>query len=214
MIKSLRTIAVAVGVVASAGAASAASPRISVLASGLNTPAGQRMIEDFDNPILSGFTYTENTGAFTRSGSLGVETGVSAPPAGDLSNYETITTGGSAVLTSSRLMSGVSVFVGSPDSYNQIEFVGPSYDVTLKGAQLFSPPTDFGGDQSVGMRVNYSFGAALVNKVIFSSAGNSFEYDAVAGSVPEPATWSMLILGLGALGAMLRTRRRAVPTAA
>lgn len=33
----------------------------------------------------------------------------------------------------------------------------------------------------------------------------------VAGGVPEPATWAMMLLGLGAIGAAMRaTRRRAV----
>ena len=35
----------------------------------------------------------------------------------------------------------------------------------------------------------------------------------VAGVVPEPATWTMMILGLGALGGRLRIRRRAVAPA-
>lgn len=32
----------------------------------------------------------------------------------------------------------------------------------------------------------------------------------VGGAVPEPATWAMMILGFGATGAMVRTRRRLV----
>ncbi|TAL35659.1 MAG: PEP-CTERM sorting domain-containing protein [Phenylobacterium sp.] len=30
----------------------------------------------------------------------------------------------------------------------------------------------------------------------------------IQAAVPEPATWTMMILGFGAAGAMLRTRRR------
>jgi hypothetical protein len=30
------------------------------------------------------------------------------------------------------------------------------------------------------------------------------------GSVPEPATWAMLLIGLGATGATLRSRRRVI----
>ncbi len=39
------------------------------------------------------------------------------------------------------------------------------------------------------------------NKAVFSSNGNSFEFDNVAvGGVPEPSTWMMLMLGFGGLG--------------
>lgn len=44
---------------------------------------------------------------------------------------------------------------------------------------------------------------------------NTSQYGAVIGdvsvlAVPEPATWASLLLGLGAMGAVMRTRRRAV----
>lgn len=43
---------------------------------------------------------------------------------------------------------------------------------------------------------------------------NNLQFDArslsVAGAVPEPSTWAMLILGFGALGSMMRRRRAAV----
>jgi hypothetical protein len=198
-----------IAIFASAGAASAASPIITFSPSGLNAPLGQQMVVDFDDANAPGFNFAQNAGAFTRLGSLGLWSGVSAPPADDLSMYETITGAGSAVLTSSKLMSSLSLYIGSPDSYNAIEFLGPQgYDVKLTGANLFSPPTDFGGNQGVGLRVNYNFGGHLVNQVIFSSSGNSFEFDNIAASVPEPASWALMIIGVAGLGAQLRSQRR------
>jgi len=45
------------------------------------------------------------------------------------------------------------------------------------------------------------------------SAGGSLTASAIAG-VPEPATWAMMLLGFGALGIALRTRRGRVALAA
>jgi PEP-CTERM motif len=40
-------------------------------------------------------------------------------------------------------------------------------------------------------------------------------FDAVnVSAAPEPGTWAMMLVGLGGLGAMLRTRRRPVASAA
>jgi hypothetical protein len=38
---------------------------------------------------------------------------------------------------------------------------------------------------------------------------SQIDFHAIAPAVPEPATWAMMILGLGATGAMVRQRRRA-----
>jgi hypothetical protein len=40
------------------------------------------------------------------------------------------------------------------------------------------------------------------DKAVFSSTQNSFEFDnvAVAGGVPEPSTWAMMLLGFAGLG--------------
>ena len=41
-----------------------------------------------------------------------------------------------------------------------------------------------------------------------------FDRDALGGGVPEPAAWTMMILGFGAVGAVLRRRRHAAPAQA
>jgi hypothetical protein len=197
-----------------AGAASAsAPPTISVTNNSLPLPTGQVIVDDFDNPVAAGFSFTPISGTVLRSGSLGVASGVSAPPPGDLTNYFTVLGGGSAMLTALNGLTSFSFFMGSPDSYNSIEFIGDGgYDVTLSGSNLFQPATAFGGDQSIGRRVNYDFGSQVVNQVVFRSSGNSFEFDDLAaktaGGVPEPATWAFLIMGLGGVGAAMRRQRR------
>lgn len=202
-----------------AASQAAAAVTITVYGADQPLPPGQVMIQDFDNPIAPGFTFTQDVNAFVRLGSLGLMSGVSAPPPGDTTMYETVTTNGRATLASStRLLRQFSLFMGSPDTYNSIRFSGPGgYVETLSGAQLWGPATGAGtGDQSWGRRISYDFSSQGVNKVEFLSSGNSFEFDGLAGlvaGVPETSTWVMMITGFGAIGAMLR-RRRMVPARA
>ncbi len=49
---------------------------------------------------------------------------------------------------------------------------------------------------------------ASASRVTFSSGQNSFEFDNIAAGVPEPATWALMILGFGAVGATIRSQRR------
>lgn len=182
-----------------------AAPTITVSSIDTPLPAGQVMVDDFDNPIATGYSFSP---ANVRSGSLGLDSGVSAPPPGDLTNYETVLGGATATLTAPSALHAVSIFMGSPDDYNYITFEGGSVGLlTLSGANLFSPATAFGGDQSIGRRVSYDFGSDTFTSVVFGSNSNSFEFDniAVAG-VPEPATWAMMMVGVGIMGAALRRR--------
>lgn len=187
-----------------------APPTKTVTMNNLPIPDGFFMIDDFDNPIAPGFTFT---GGYVRLGSLGLDPGVSAPPPGDETGYETVLGGQSAILTSARPLKAFSFYLGSPDSYNSVRFMGPSYDFTLNGGQIWSPEAGGGaGDQTWGRRVTYDFGGYGVNRIVFSSASNSFEFDNLAGQfrdgVPEASTWTMMILGFFGTGALLRNRRR------
>ena len=189
------------------------APSITVLGDDAALDANQFMIEDFDHPIANGFAFTQVSNAYVRSGALGLDPGRSAPPPGDLSNYETIETGGHATLTSIKALQSISFYMGSPDGYNSLKFSGDDgFQWTLTGSQIWKGVTPPNGDQSWGRRVSYDFGGYHVNKVEFFSAGNSFEFDSIAGQlrtgVPEPATWTMMILGFGAMGALLRRRRQ------
>ncbi len=47
-----------------------------------------------------------------------------------------------------------------------------------------------------------------------SNAGVFFDTVSVTGGVPEPASWALMILGFGGVGAVLRSRRRAALVAA
>ena len=194
-------------------AAPASALTITVYPSDLPLPVGQFVIADFDNPVAAGFTFTQNANAYVRSGALGLDPGVSAPPPGDLTNYETVLANGLATLTTSNLLTTFSFYLGSPDTYNSVTFYGLNgYQQTLSGSGILGMAVNADGDQSIGRRVSYDFGVQQVNRIEFASSGNSFEFDRLAGSiqanVPEPATWAMMILGFGAIGAVIRRRRR------
>ncbi len=152
---------------------------------------------------------------YIRSGALGVLTGMTAPPPGDVTNYLTVAGGKAATLVSVKPLKKISLFMGSPDSYNSIRFIGLNYDVTLNGSQLWQPLAASTGDRSWGRRLTYDFGSFGVTKVIFASRYNSLEFDDLAGSfqaVPEPTSWALMLVGFFGLGAILRYRR-AVPAA-
>lgn len=107
-----------------------------------------------------------------------------------------------------------SFYLGSPDTYNTVQFFAGNTQVgdTLSGNQIWScTACAQNGDQSFGARAVYDFGGAHVTSVVFGSSGNSFEFDNLAGTVggiPEPASWALMIVGFGAAGAMLRSKRR------
>ena len=174
------------------------------------------MIANFDTPIAAGFSLN---GGWVRSGAEGLMADMSAPPPGTTSNYLTVLGGQSATLSTDGLLSSLSFFMGSPDTYNHVRFLGPDYDVTLSGYDIWLPAAGGGtGDQGWGRRISYDFGGAYLNKVIFSATGNSFELDNIAGvlgvaAVPEPGTWALMIGGFGLMGAHLRRRRAAAAKA-
>jgi hypothetical protein len=174
---------------------------------------------DSVNPL---YTFTQDSSAYTRDGAAGLDSSVSAPPPGDTSYYETVLTGGSATLTSLKGMTQFSFYMGSPDTYNDVTITVVGVDgksQMLVGPQIWCPTNPVpgslcyqgGGDQTVGYTVTYSFSPDAVKSIQFTSTGNSFEFDTLAGtSVPEPASWALMIVGFGAAGSLLRSRRKMV----
>ncbi|THD61087.1 MAG: PEP-CTERM sorting domain-containing protein [Phenylobacterium sp.] len=63
---------------------------------------------------------------------------------------------------------------------------------------------------SMTFNVGDSFTAIAFSDGQIIGTGSS----ALVAGVPEPASWALMIVGLGGMGAMLRTRRRSIPVAA
>jgi hypothetical protein len=178
-------------------------------------PAGEAVVVDFDNANANGYTYTTTGATGIFDGSKGLVSGVAAPPAtsattADQTLFEAVQTNGALDLKTPTL-SALSVYVGSIDNYNEITFEGPhGFTQSFSGSMLQLPAN---GDQSQGDtngRVDFNFNGQAINEVLFQSSANSFEFDniAAAAAVPEPASWAIMLVGFGGLGAAMRSRRK------
>ncbi|MEW5683420.1 MAG: PEPxxWA-CTERM sorting domain-containing protein [Pseudomonadota bacterium] len=174
-------------------------------------PPGQTLIADFNNAAQPTTTLVDGVTLTLNGATVGVNeggSGYSGYLPNDSTHYLTVAGGTTATFTSANLLSSFSLYMGSPDTYNYIRFIGDGFDETLSGSQMFIGDTSQAW--SWGKRVNFDFGGFKVNQIILSSTSNSFEVDNAAGTfaagVPEPATWAMMIMGFGAMGAVLRRR--------
>ncbi|MGI4881000.1 MAG: Npun_F0296 family exosortase-dependent surface protein [Janthinobacterium lividum] len=168
--------------------------------------AGQHMIQNF------------NTGAGLSGGSLvsGNQPNQYAAPLGDTTQYLAVLGGQTATLDLKAPAKSLSFYWGSIDNYNTVSFyAGTKMIGSYTGAAVPQAPAD-GNQTSPGnnRRVDFNFGTDRVTSVKFASSQNSFELDSVAAAVPEPATWAMLITGMGLVGVSLRRRRGSTVVAA
>jgi hypothetical protein len=183
-------------------------------------PVGQALIADFNDAGAPTATLMPGVTLALNGATVGVCegcSGYSGTLPNDPTHYLTVPGGASATFQSSAKLSMFSLFMGSPDTYNQIDFYGAGgYHETLGGSQMFLGDTNQSWEW--GKRVNFDFGGFNVDKIVLSSSSNSFEVDNAAGTfaggVPEPATWGLMILGFGGVGAMVRRRRALVPVLA
>jgi hypothetical protein len=132
----------------------------------------------------------------------------------DPTEYASVQQGETGVLSllNGFYLTSFSFYMGSPDEYNHVTFhlLGGGSQ-TFDGNQIWGGSPSGNGDRTAGYRVYYNFGGAKVDGITFSTeTTNAFEFDGLAGgvAVPEPASWAMMIMGFGAMGGLLRSRRR------
>jgi len=113
----------------------------------------------------------------------------------------------------------------APANYPQIYHsngagAGEFLEITLAGPKNLSSLTIFGRADSFASRDFYNiaildidgqtiFSGQLDNRAL-AGGGGTLEFGSSV-LVPEPATWAMMILGLGGVGASLRRRRAVAP---
>jgi hypothetical protein len=171
---------------------------------------GEAMIQTFDAPIAAGYTMTWSNAAIYQGPLV---PGIAAPPQNDATKYLSVLTGGLATLTAPGTIKSLSFYWGSMDEYNKITFQGANgFTKSFDGDDLNSPANGNQQAASTNRRYYFTFDPNdKINKVLFSSSGNSFEFDNIAvndppSDVPEPLTLSLFASGLAG-AAFLRRRR-------
>ena len=180
--------------------------------------AGETMVGDFDGIANSHFGFTGNV--FTHS-----ITNLAAEPAGDTTNFGAAEpasasqpfTDATFTANAGVTLSSLSIDIGSLDTYNTLEFFsGGTLKGTFSGSTLAAALLGVANGNQVSDLTNgrfyFTFGASDdINKLVFLSTTPAFEFDNIAAkfsAVPEPATWTMMILGFGFVGFMLRSSRQ------
>lgn len=228
--KKLTVAMTAVGLLL--GGASAASAAVNWVESEANNlygaplKYGQTMLLDFDGIANPNVSYVGNVQSLENpvidsaappvSGGTTICCANGNPYDADPTLYASVQgaqTGTFSVLNGYYLTS-FSFYMGSPDTYNQVKFnyLGGGSD-TLVGDAIWGGVPPGTGDRTQGYRVYYNFGGAKLTSIEFSSSQDAFEFDGFAGTVPEPGTWALMILGFGSAGALLRSQRRRVVAA-
>ncbi len=182
---------------------------------------GETVLVDFNGAIPDGYALSGDFAYATGT------SGAAASPALDASRYlYTSSAVGSGTATLSTFdLSSVSFYWGSIDSYNSVDVLGAGGVTLLSlGGSAFSPAN---GDQSAAITNQRIFFTADAGEVItglrFNATGVAFEIDDVAGAfagggsgstVPEPASWALMIAGFGLVGVGARRRRESMRSVA
>jgi hypothetical protein len=174
-------------------------------------PADATVIQDFESFASGTPGAAIGPNAFVYDGSVG---GQSARPAfGSTGNFATVLTGGSYSISFGPTYL-LSLVLGSLDTYNGLTLSYEDGSSQLySGGQIINDLTFPSGNQISGETngvVAYRvISGPRLTGATFTSSANSFEFDNIAtGAVPEPATWAMMIGGLGLVGGFARRRAR------
>lgn len=177
---------------------------------------GETVIETFDSPLAAGYSWSGfNRTLWSNPGNpLGnlFDTGVSSYAGnipGNSTRFAAVFGGQAASLSSLKMLSSLSVDIGSIDDYNFIDFYDDATLIgTITGSDLSS--THNGAWTGPDTNRRFFFVGGLFNKVVFRSNGNSFEIDNIAtAEVPEPAMLGLFGLGFVGLAALRRRRQHA-----
>jgi hypothetical protein len=178
-----------------------AAVTLTAFSPGSGVAAGQTVVDSFDAPAATGYTFVGGT----------VEQGSSVnqyqAPNGDGSHFLAVLGTGFATLTTPAALTGLSVFIGSIDSYNSISFYNTADQLvsSFTGSDLLA----FQGAAPGEGRFYFDLAGQAIGSVVFGSGQNALEFDDIAASVPEPGVWAITLLGFGCLGYALRRRRAA-----
>ncbi len=147
-----------------------------------------------------------------------------APPANSVpagTSYLSVLGGGDATINFAAVggPSSVSRFQfdwGSLDAYNTLTIFSSDGSVSVIPGTTFTNAAN--GDQHApgtnGLFTVVGNNGTTFTGIELTSSQNSFEIDNLAFGVPEPATWAMMLIGFGGMGAAMRSRRKHAAVAA
>lgn len=171
-------------------------------------PSGGTVI-NFDDALPNGFTLVNNNASIVQ----GTTASYAEPAASDGSRYLAVLANGTSTLQSATAFDSVSFYLGSIDAYNTVDLLSTTGAVIQSfTGSAFGGTTDGDQDWPLNNRritITRSAGDAAIGGIRFASSANSAEVDNVVFAVPEPATWSLMLLGFGMVGGAARYRRRA-----
>jgi len=172
---------------------------------------GEYIITDFNAPVTyaPGFA---GSGGSLLTGTSGLGSAPAFDPVNrDPTQYLSVK-GGELFTFTGPARQSVSLYIGSLDDYNSITFhffSGASQVVS--GLTLGGVSGAANGNQTAANtngRFTFTSAGDYITGFDLSSTQNSFEVSNIGAAIPEPATWAMMIIGFGGVGAMLRGARR------
>jgi hypothetical protein len=168
--------------------------------------SGYTIVSDFEgaNP-LAGWSISDSAKVYVTN----TNTATGAPPANSVpydSNYLDVTQGGTATLQFANAVQSIEFDWGSVDTFNALTIF------TIGGDFTINPPNPSDGNQGSGLTNGLFMATAtngeMITGIQLASSGMSYEIDNVAArAVPEPASWALMILGIGGVGALMRRQR-------
>jgi len=169
---------------------------------------GEVLINNFDGIASPDFTFSGGT---IR---IGKTVNQAQQPFGDLTHYEAVQFKNPFIISGPEL-SSLSLYIGSLDTYNSITFLGAGgFSQTINGTAMGAPANGNITDPLTNRQFFFKFAAVdRVDEIIFTSSQPAFEFDNIyarVAGVPEPAVWTMLIMGFGTIGFMLQRQRDTV----
>jgi hypothetical protein len=191
--------------IAAAGALALAATAANATDTVTFTPLGASSIS-----LLTPTSGVAGTDYIQQTGSNGQGAAPELAGGADTGAYLSILGGGTATIDFAASVSEYKLYVGSLDSYNTISFTGTggtSYDgdalLLASGADANSVGSGNQTSKFTNGVFTFTFDAPVTG-VVLSSTTNSLE----VGGVPEPATWAVMLLGFGGIGASMRNARR------
>jgi hypothetical protein len=205
-----------VGLVAATGLMVSASAHAAVVVTvgGAAAGDGSNLVSLF---APTTYNFTTTVPVFTGDPVLitaGSVSGQNAAPFNDITNYAsvgTLVTPASSVLTlPAGTIKYVGLYWGSIDTYNTIRITDSS-GTTFVNAANYAVLDPANGDQGLlGSAYVNIFDSNPITSITFTSSQKAFEFDnlTLAGAVPEPSTWAMMILGFLGVGFTAYRKKR------